>query len=55
MITLFCLLFNLLVTPLLLVGVVRKVKALMQTRVGAPILQPFLRRGETVGQRRNDQ
>ncbi|OPZ87808.1 MAG: Formate hydrogenlyase subunit 4 [bacterium ADurb.Bin429] len=32
---------NLLVVPLLLVGVIRKVKALMQTRLGAPILQPF--------------
>jgi formate hydrogenlyase subunit 4 len=32
---------NLLVVPLLLVGVIRKVKALMQTRRGAPVLQPF--------------
>ncbi|MHB9133030.1 MAG: respiratory chain complex I subunit 1 family protein [Armatimonadota bacterium] len=45
---------NLLIVPLLLVGVIRKVKALMQTRIGAPILQPFyditklLRKGETI-------
>jgi formate hydrogenlyase subunit 4 len=45
---------NLLVMPLLLLGVVRKVKALMQNRVGAPILQPFydvaklLRKSETI-------
>lgn len=32
---------NLLIVPLLLVGIIRKVKALMQTRLGAPILQPF--------------
>lgn len=41
MITLCFLLVNLCVVPLLLVGVIRKAKALMQTRVGAPILQPF--------------
>ena len=47
-------LINLLLLPLLLVGVIRKVKALMQTRRGAPILQPFfdiaklLRKGETI-------
>ena len=45
---------NLLVVPLLLVGVIRKGKALMQNRVGAPVLQPFydvaklLRKAETV-------
>ena len=48
------LLVNALVVPLLLVGVMRKVKALMQTRRGAPVLQPFydtlrlLRKGETI-------
>lgn len=47
-------LLNLLCVPLLLAGVIRKVKALMQTRVGAPIFQPFydvakwLRKGETI-------
>jgi formate hydrogenlyase subunit 4 len=45
---------NLCIVPLLLVGVIRKVKALMQTRVGAPVWQPFfdvaklLRKGETI-------
>ncbi len=45
---------NLLVVPLLLVGVLRKAKALMQMRFGAPVWQPFadlaklLRKGETV-------
>ena len=34
-------LINLLLVPLLLVGVIRKVKALMQNRVGAPVWQPF--------------
>ena len=34
-------LLNLAVVPLLLVGVVRKVKARMQNRLGAPVLQPF--------------
>lgn len=32
---------NILVLPLLLIGVIRKVKALMQNRVGAPLFQPF--------------
>jgi formate hydrogenlyase subunit 4 len=47
---------NLLLVPLVLVGVVRKVKARMQNRVGAPVLQPFfdtaklLRKGETVSE-----
>jgi formate hydrogenlyase subunit 4 len=47
-------LLNLLLIPLLLVGVIRKVKALMQNRVGAPIWQPFydiaklLRKSETI-------
>jgi len=47
-------LINLLVLPLFLVGVIRKVKALMQNRIGAPILQPFydlakmFRKAETV-------
>lgn len=50
------LLCNILLVPLLLVGVIRKTKALMQTRVGAPLLQPFfdvakfLRKGETVSE-----
>jgi formate hydrogenlyase subunit 4 len=45
---------NLLLVPLLLVGVVRKTKARMQNRQGAPVLQPFydtaklLRKGETI-------
>lgn len=47
-------LLNLLLVPLLLVGVIRKVKALMQNRVGAPVWQPFydvaklLRKSETI-------
>lgn len=47
-------LVNTFILPLLLVGIIRKVKALMQNRVGAPILQPFydtaklLRKTETV-------
>ena len=47
-------LLNLAVVPLLLLGVIRKVKALMQNRIGSPALQPFydtaklLRKGETV-------
>ncbi len=50
------LLVNLCVVPLLLVGVIRKVKARMQTRIGAPVLQPFydvaklLRKGETISE-----
>lgn len=53
----FCLamqLVNLLLLPLLLVGIIRKTKALMQNRIGAPLLQPFydvwkfLRKTETV-------
>ncbi len=45
---------NLIVVPLLLMGVIRKVKALMQNRIGPPILQPFfdtaklLCKGETI-------
>lgn len=45
---------NLAILPLLLVGVIRKTKALMQTRLGAPLWQPFsdiaklLRKGETI-------
>jgi len=34
-------LINLLILPLLLTGIIRKAKALMQNRVGAPLLQPF--------------
>lgn len=47
-------LVNILIFPLLLLGIIRKVKALMQNRVGAPILQPFydlaklLRKTETI-------
>ncbi|MHB9022690.1 MAG: respiratory chain complex I subunit 1 family protein [Armatimonadota bacterium] len=47
-------LVNLLIVPLLLVGVIRKAKALMQNRIGAPVLQPFydiaklLRKTETI-------
>lgn len=47
-------LINLCFVPLLLLGVINKVKALMQKRVGAPILQPFydvaklLRKAETI-------
>jgi formate hydrogenlyase subunit 4 len=47
---------NLALIPLLLVGVVRKVKARMQNRIGSPILQPFydtaklLRKAETVSE-----
>lgn len=45
---------NLCIVPLLLLGVIRKVKAFMQNRIGAPILQPFydvaklLRKSETI-------
>lgn len=47
---------NILIFPLLLVGIIRKVKALMQNRIGAPLLQPFydlakmLRKSETISQ-----
>jgi len=56
MITACLLLLNLCVVPLLLVGVIRKAKALMQTRIGAPVLQPFydiaklLAKGETISE-----
>jgi formate hydrogenlyase subunit 4 len=49
-------LLNLTLVPLLLVGVLRKVKARMQTRHGSPVWQPFfdaaklLRKGETVSE-----
>jgi len=49
-------LINLIFIPLLLMGVIRKVKALMQNRIGSPILQPFydlakfLRKSETISQ-----
>jgi formate hydrogenlyase subunit 4 len=48
------LLLNLTLVPLLLVGVIRKTKALLQTRYGAPVWQPIadviklFRKGETV-------
>jgi len=54
MLTVMFIAINLCVIPLLLVGVIRKVKARMQMRIGAPILQPFydmakwLRKGETI-------
>ena len=35
-------LVSLLLVPLLLVGVIRKVKALLQNRLGPPVWQPFL-------------
>jgi formate hydrogenlyase subunit 4 len=44
------------VTPLLLAGVIRKVKARMQNRIGPPVLQPFydtvklLRKSETISE-----
>lgn len=47
-------LVNLVFLPLLLVGVIRKVKALLQNRVGPPVWQPFydlaklLRKSETI-------
>jgi formate hydrogenlyase subunit 4 len=47
---------NVTVVPLLLVGILRKLKATMQTRRGAPVWQPFydlaklLRKGETVSE-----
>jgi formate hydrogenlyase subunit 4 len=47
---------NLTVIPLLLIGMIRKLKARMQNRLGAPLLQPFydtaklLRKGETISQ-----
>lgn len=47
-------LLNLLLIPLLLVGVIRKMKAVMQARCGAPVCQPFfdiaklLAKGETI-------
>ncbi len=49
-----CLALNLLVVPLLLAGLIRKVKALMQSRPGPPLLQPWhdlaklLRKGQTI-------
>jgi formate hydrogenlyase subunit 4 len=49
-------LLNVTLVPLLLVGVLRKLKAGMQTRCGAPVWQPFfdlaklLRKGETVSE-----
>ncbi len=49
-------LVNVLIVPLLLMGIIRKVKALMQNRIGSPILQPFydfakmIRKTETVSQ-----
>lgn len=54
MITLLFAVINIAIVPLLLVGVVRKIKARMQNRVGSPILQAFydigklLRKGETI-------
>ncbi|MHB1462657.1 MAG: respiratory chain complex I subunit 1 family protein [Armatimonadota bacterium] len=56
LIYLLLILFNVTVMPLLLVGIIRKVKALMQNRIGSPILQPFydfakmIRKTETISQ-----
>lgn len=56
MITLLLIICNILLIPLLFIGVINKVKALLQTRVGAPILQPFydmakfLGKGETISE-----
>ncbi|MEI7831647.1 MAG: NADH-quinone oxidoreductase subunit H [bacterium] len=56
MITLLLIICNILLIPLLLIGVINKVKALLQTRVGAPILQPFydmvkfIGKGETISE-----
>jgi formate hydrogenlyase subunit 4 len=47
---------NVTFVPLLLVGVIRKLKARMQNRLGSPVLQPFydtaklLRKGETISE-----
>lgn len=47
---------NIFIIPLLLVGVIRKVKALMQNRLGSPVRQPFydiakmLRKSETISE-----
>ncbi len=47
-------LVNIAIMPLLLMGVIRKVKALMQNRIGAPVFQSFydiaklIRKGETI-------
>jgi formate hydrogenlyase subunit 4 len=54
MILLLIILINMIFIPLLLVGVIRKMKARMQNRVGSPVLQSFydigkmLRKGETI-------
>ncbi|MHB9035152.1 MAG: respiratory chain complex I subunit 1 family protein [Armatimonadota bacterium] len=56
MIMLLFALINIVVIPLLLVGVIRKIKARMQNRVGSPILQSFydigklLRKSETISE-----
>ncbi len=56
MIILLLIICNILFIPLLLIGVINKIKALLQTRVGAPVLQPFydivkfLRKGETISE-----
>lgn len=54
MILLLLVFINIVFVPLLLVGVIRKIKALMQNRVGSPVLQAFydigklLRKSETI-------
>lgn len=54
MITALFILINITIVPLLLMGVIRKIKARMQNRVGAPILQAFydiaklLKKSETI-------
>lgn len=56
MITALFILVNIAIVPLLLIGVIRKIKARMQNRVGAPILQAFydigklLRKSETISE-----
>lgn len=56
MILLLFALINIAIIPLLLIGVIKKVKALMQNRIGSPVLQAFydvaklIRKGETISE-----
>lgn len=56
MIILLSILINIALIPLLLMGVIRKIKARMQNRIGAPILQAFydfgkmIRKSETISE-----
>lgn len=56
MIQLLIVFFNILVIPLLLMGVIRKIKARIQNRIGSPIFQAFydigklLRKSETISE-----